>query len=304
MQDSVPNHTADPKFRNGAGFVDGEIVPIAEAKIPILDRGFLHSDATYDVVHVWNNRFFRLDDHIARFMNGIDKLHMAIDLDRSQIRDILSRCVKATGFKDAYVEMICTRGVPAENSRDPRQCRNTFYAFVIPFSWIATMEDQERGLRLHISAVQRISPEAVDPTIKNYHWLDLVKGQFDAYANHSDLAVLSDTRGNVVEGGGFNVFAVSGDTVTTPRKGVLHGITRKTAMELAMQIGLEVQERELPAAELLRADEVFITSTAGGVMPIKFVNNQLIGDGRSKHATRLRALYWDAHNDPLLSEPV
>ncbi|MBV6272819.1 aminotransferase class IV [Alcaligenaceae bacterium CGII-47] len=304
MPNSDYNPAVHANLSNGVGFIEGEIVPISEAKIPILDWGFLHSDATYDVVHVWNNRFFRIEDHLDRFMNSMEKLNMAIDFDRGQIREILARCVKASGLKDAYVEMICTRGVPAANSRDPRRCKNRFYAFVVPFSWVATRQDQDRGVRLHISSVQRIAPQSVDPTIKNYHWLDLVRGQYDAYAEGADLAVLSDMHGNVVEGAGFNIFAVTGKTVVTPSKGVLKGITRKTAMELSEQIGLEVHERDVPAAELLSADEVFITSTAGGIMPIKFVNEQLIGNGLAENTVRLRELYWEAHQDPVLSQPV
>ncbi|TEA79020.1 aminotransferase class IV [Allopusillimonas ginsengisoli] len=288
----------------GVGFVDGKIVPIAEARIPILDRGFIHSDATYDVVHVWENHFFRLDDHLDRFMNGIDRLHMSIDYTREDIKKILARCVVASGLKSAYVEMICTRGVPDGNSRDPRRCTNAFYAFVVPFSWVATPEEQKKGVRLHISKVERISPQSVDPTIKNYHWLDLVRGQYDAFDADADLAVLTDRHGNIVEGAGFNVFTVKGDTVATPGTGVLKGITRKTAIELCAQLGLAVQERDVPTADVLSADEVFLTTTAGGIIPVRYVNDRKIGNGGSTTSLRLRDLYWEAHRDPRLSVPV
>lgn len=293
-----------PSASAGVGFVDGRIVPIADAKIPILDWGFLHSDATYDVVHVWNNRFFRLDDHLDRFMNGIDRLRMSIDYTREQIKHVLARCVVASGLKNAYVEMICTRGVPDGTSRDPRRCTNAFYAFVVPFSWVATPEEQEKGVRLHISDVQRISPQSVDPTIKNYHWLDLVRGQYEAFDADADLAVLTDPEGNIVEGAGFNVFTVNGNAVATPGTGVLRGITRKTAIELCAQLGLKVQEREIPTKEVLSADEVFLTTTAGGIIPVQYVNDRKIGNGKASTSLRIRDLYWEAHLDPSLSVPV
>jgi hypothetical protein len=106
-----------PDFSNGAAYVDEQLVPIAEAKISILDWGFLHSDATYDVVHVWKGKFFRLDDHLNRFLAGIDKLHMSIPHNADDLRAILIDCVTASGLRDAYVEMICTRGMPAPGSR-------------------------------------------------------------------------------------------------------------------------------------------------------------------------------------------
>ena len=96
----------------GAAFIDGCIVPIAQARLPLLDWGFLHSDATYDVVHVRQGAFFRLNDHLDRFERGMQKLHMELHIDRAQILDILLACVRATGLQNAYVEMICTRGVP------------------------------------------------------------------------------------------------------------------------------------------------------------------------------------------------
>ena len=123
-------------FSKGAAYINDELVPISEAKISILDWGFLHSDATYDVVHVWDGKYFRLDDHLDRFFNGMEQLRMSIPYNRDELRLILSNCVKASGFREAYVEMITTRGMPEAGSRDPRTCTNQFFAFAIPFVWI------------------------------------------------------------------------------------------------------------------------------------------------------------------------
>ena len=90
-------------YTNGAAFIDQEIVPISEAKISILDWGFLHSDATYDVVHVWRGRFFRLNDHLERFFSSMAKLNMSIPYTRKELHSIFSSCVKASGLREAYV---------------------------------------------------------------------------------------------------------------------------------------------------------------------------------------------------------
>ena len=190
-------------FSNGVAYVDEQFVPIAEAKISILDWGFLHSDATYDVAHVWKGKFFRLDDHIDRFLSGIDKLHMAIRHKRGDLRSILIDSVKASGLRDAYVEMICTRGMPKPGSRDPRECTNQFFAFAVPFVWIATPEKQKDGLHLIVSRLQRIPPESVDPIVKNYHWLDMVMGLFEAYDRGGETVVVVDRDGNLIEGPGL-----------------------------------------------------------------------------------------------------
>jgi len=90
--------------------MDDQYLPISEAKISVLDYGFLHSDATYDVAHVWNGAFFRLDDHLDRFFAGMKKLHMWIPYDRAQVIAILRNCVALSGFQESYVEFVCTRG--------------------------------------------------------------------------------------------------------------------------------------------------------------------------------------------------
>lgn len=286
-------------FSHGAAYVDGQLVPIAEAKISLLDWGFLHSDATYDVAHVWKGKFFRLDDHIERFLSGMGKLRMSIPHSRGDLRSILVDCVRASGLREAYAEMICTRGLPKPGSRDPWTCTNRFFAFAVPFVWIANPQKQTKGLNLIVSRWQRIPPKSVDPTVKNYHWLDMVMGLFEAYDRGGETAVVVDTRGNLIEGPGFNIFAVKGRTLSTPARGVLEGITRRTAIELATEYGYEVVQRNLPADEARTADEVFVTSTAGGIMPITKIDGRAIGSGTPGPVTQeLQEGYWALHEDP------
>ncbi len=287
-------------FSNGAAYIDGQFVPIAEAKISILDWGFLHSDATYDVAHVWKRKFFRLHDHIERFFSGMEKLRMSIPHNPNDLKSILIDCVRASGLREAYVEMICTRGLPKPGSRDPRECTNRLYAFAIPFVWIANPEKQKEGLHLIVSHSQRIPPKSVDPTVKNYHWLDMVMGLFEAYDRGGETTVVVDTRGNLVEGPGFNIFAVKGSTITTPVHGVLEGITRRTAIEISTEYGYEVMQCSLSTDEVHTADEVFVTSTAGGIMPVTKIDGREISSGTPGSVTqKLQDRYWMLHEDPL-----
>ena len=106
------------EFPPGIAYIDGEFVPISEAKISVLDWGLLRSDATYDVVHVWKSRFFRLDHHLDRFMASVEKLRMKLPFDRDGLEQILHQCVARSGMEDAYVEMVLTRGVSPTFSRD------------------------------------------------------------------------------------------------------------------------------------------------------------------------------------------
>jgi branched-chain amino acid aminotransferase len=150
----------------GIAFVEGRYMPLALASVPLIDRGFVRSDATYDVVHVYEGRFFRLDDHIARFHASMRELRMSLPYSAEEIADILTECVRRSGLRDAYVQMTCTRGVPPLGTRDPRLCANSFYSFAQPFVWIASEEQRRNGLKMVISRVQRIPSESVDQRIK------------------------------------------------------------------------------------------------------------------------------------------
>jgi branched-chain amino acid aminotransferase len=292
----------------GCAYVNGEFVAPSEAKISVFDWGFLHSDATYDVAHVWEGKFFRLSDHLNRFFASMHELRLDCGKTPEQVRAIAHACVRRAGLRSAYVEVLCTRGQPQPGSRDPRTCTNQFMAFAIPFVWIANPDKQRQGLNLIVSNLVRIPPSSVKPTVKNYHWLDMVMALFQAYDQGGETAVLLDSASNIAEGPGFNVFCVSRGAIVTPKSGVLEGVSRRTLIELAQTMGLPVQVRDLPVAELLAADEVFLSSTGGGAIAVSHLNGQAIG-GRSAGSIgpiteRLQRAYWHLHEDPQYTETV
>lgn len=278
--------------------MDGQYLPIGKARISVLDYGLLHSDATYDVAHVWKGAFFRLENHLERFFGGLEKLHMTIPYDRAQVVEILHNCVALSGLQNSYVEFICTRGMSPTFSRDPRDAINRFIAFAIPFGSVANTEQMKLGLHAAITPIVRIPPQSVDPTVKNYHWLDLVKGLYAAYDQGADTAILVDMAGNISEGPGFNIFCVTEGKISTPKLGVLKGITRQTVFDICQKVQIECTAEDVSPAKLKRADEVFCTSTAGGVMPITKIDGAPIGSGSIGPITkRITESYWRMHED-------
>lgn len=286
-------------FADGCAFIEGKYVPIAEACIPILDTGFTRSDLAYDVVAVWNGKFFRLGDHLKRFENSYTQLRMNPAISLNRMREILFECVRRSGIRNAYVEMILSRGIDEDGSRDPRRFRNRFYAYAIPYVWIVKPEDQKNGIHLVVAdKTIRIPPDAVDPTVKNFHWGDLVRGIYEAYERDGFTAVLTDAAGNITEGPGFNVFVYYRESLLTPERGVLKGITRQTVIDLANEEDIPVRLDMFGVDVLMAAEEVFLSSTAGGVMPVTTVNSQMIGDGKpGKITTRIQKGYWEAHDE-------
>lgn len=298
--------TAETQFAGGCAWIQGEYVPIREAKISLLDAGFSRSDVTYDVVAVWDGAFFRLGDHLDRFERSLDRLHLQLEVDRGEIEEILHTCVRRSGLREAYVDMIATRGWPARGGRDPWTFKNQFYAYAIPYLWIVEPDQQETGSHLVIARnTVRIPEASVDPTVKNFHWGDLTRGHFEAHARGGTIAALPDLGGNLTEGPGFNLFLVIDGELHTPDRGVLQGITRRTVLELADEHGIAARVHAIPVGDAERADEAFVTSTAGGVMPVTIIDGRPLGDGTpGPITTRLRQAYWDAHADPRWITPV
>jgi branched-chain amino acid aminotransferase len=140
---------------------------------------------------------------------------------------------------------------------------------------------------------------------KNFHWGDMTRALFEAADAGGDLPVLLDNQGNVTEGPGFNVFCVTNGIAATPDKNVLKGITRLSTIELCREMVIECQLRAVPVGELYCSDEVFITSTAGGIMPIVRVDNRILGNGRPGPIfDKLHDLYWAKRCAGWHSEPV
>jgi len=296
----------EPMFADGAAYIDGRFMAIGQAAIPVLDWGYRRSDVTYDVVSVWGGAFFRLDDHIARFRRSMEALRLRPAESDEDIRAVLAHCVRLTGLTEAYVAIDCLRGRPRPGvPSHPANARNHLVAFAIPWVWVIPPEVQARGAHLIIASPQRIPAESVDPTVKNFHWGDLTRGLFEAHDAGADTCVLLDAQGYVTEGPGFNVFAVADGAVLTPDRGALEGITRRSVMELCAEIGVPCTPRRITADEFRNANEIFVATTAGGVIPVSRIDGRIMGNDRpGPLSMRLHDLFWRKRREGWHATPV
>jgi branched-chain amino acid aminotransferase len=293
---------------DGIAYMNGTYCPLGEASVPLLYPGFTRGDAVYDTVSVWGGQFFRLDDHIARFFRSCAKARLSPPATSDELKAILAQCVHRSGLDAAYVQMISTRGkFQSPTVRDPRLCKNTLMTFAMPYIWIIQPARQLEGIDLAVAkGNRRTPPEAVDPRMKNFNWLDLQRGLFEGLDRGSDTSVLCTPDGRLSEGPGFNLFVVGDEVLRTPRGNVLEGITRSTILELASDLGLKAEEADLTADDLHTADEAFLSSTAGGVMPVATVDGVPLrhGNGPGPISLRLRSEYWARREAGWLGTPV
>ena len=290
----------------GMGFMDGTYMPISEMRIPVTDMGFQLGDMCYDAIHVHKGHFFRLKDHLDRWENSIrERRYTTLGYERDKVAEILNGCVARGGLTESMITFVATRGSPSTAHKDLRTCNNRFMVWAVPYYKVFSDEEERTGSDIVIADTIRIPPESVDPRIKNFGRLDFVKALFEAYDRDSKYAVLLDREDNVTEGRGWNVFALRGGVLMSPDSGVLEGITRRTVVELSEKLNIECRLTKVPATTLRDADEVFITSTAGGIMPVRSIDKKPVGDGTpGPVTTRLIDLYWKLHGDPAYSTPV
>jgi len=295
----------------GAAWMNGTVIPISQAAIPVNDWGLVHSDITYDVVPVIDGAFFRFDEYLARFLSSMENLHLDPGMSKRDIKAALHQMVSKSRLRDSYVAMVCSRGKPKiAGSRDPRDCDNHFFAWCVPYVHVIKPEVVEQGATAWIAQnAYRIPENSVNPRVKNYHWGDFTQGIFEAKDKNYETVILLDYDGNVTEGPGFNVFAVKDKVLITPDRGVLAGVSRKTVLEMAEHLGINTSIRSLSVEELLEADEVFLSSSGGGVIPIIRVNETIFGNGASGPiSVQLNETYWawttlEKYRDPIDYEP-
>ena len=295
----------------GAAWMNGTVIPISQAAIPVNDWGLVHSDITYDVVPVIDGAFFRFDEYLARFLTSMENLHLDPGMSKRDIKAALHQMVSKSRLRDSYVAMVCSRGKPKiAGSRDPRDCDNHFFAWCVPYVHVIKPEVVEQGATAWIAQnAYRIPENSVNPRVKNYHWGDFTQGIFEAKDKNYETVILLDYDGNVTEGPGFNVFAVKNKVLITPDRGVLAGVSRKTVLEMAEHHGINTSVRSLSVEELLEADEIFLSSSGGGVIPIMRVNETIFGNGASGPiSVQLNETYWawttlEKYRDPIDYEP-
>jgi branched-chain amino acid aminotransferase len=294
------------QWPDGAAFSGDEYCPIAEAKILVLDWGFTRSDVCYDVVHVKGGTFFRLDDHINWFLASMKSLRMQILYDGEAMKEVLAECVRLNGRRDSYVVAVCNRGMPCYGPRGPVSgYQNRFIAYALPWIDVLSPEIPARGGHVTVAKTPRMPAKSVDLTIKNYHRGDMVQAMFEAEDAGADTAVLLDHDGYVTEGPGFNVFVVWDGAVMTPGRGALEGIIGKATLDLCQQLGITAKIGRLWTEDLHEADEVFLTTTAGGIMPVSRVDGRLLSnDNPGPVSRRLKGLYRQRHKKGWMATPV
>lgn len=274
--------------------VNGQILPLEQAKVSVFDRSYLYGDSLYEVARTHRGRIFALDEHLARLAQSAELCRMTIhqkpeDFKR-EIQRTVDRFWETPGGRnrDAYIRIIVSRGEGRIGFG--LSCLNTpsLYTLIVAPLEAPTEELYRKGFRLQVSERLRNDPRALDPAMKSGNYLNSLLAYLDAASAGFDDALLCNLDGHLTEGTTFNIFYVRRGIVATPPLdiGILDGITRRQVMGTARRIGVEVREVRFPRERLYEADEVFLTSTIKEVFPVTRVDQIRINNGKPGPVTQ------------------
>jgi D-alanine transaminase len=257
-------------------FLNGRLLPIEEAKIPVLDRGFIFGDGVYELVPVYSRVAFRLDEHLARLERSLAETRIRNPYSRAQWRDIVYKLVDAQPFEDQGVYFQVTRGVAKRDHAFPKDAEPTVFAMSNPLvtpakelvqrGAAAVSAQDNRWLRCDIKSISLIG--------------NCLLRQLSAEAGAVETILFRD--GNLTEASASNVFVVKRGLILSPPKSslILPGITYDVVVELARSNGIALELRDVAEPEVRGADEVWVSSSSKEVLPIVSLDGAPVGDGR------------------------
>jgi branched-subunit amino acid aminotransferase/4-amino-4-deoxychorismate lyase len=276
--------------------IDGEAVDGGEAALGLRDRAIWHGDAVYEVLRAYRGRPFALEEHLGRLQRSARAVGRVFPSSVGRLAGEVHDALRRSGLEDAMVRVLLTRGSGGEGLglHGVRGGRRIVMVRPLP-----TLEPSlyERGLRARLVEWEVHGLAADLARIKSANYLARVVALQRAQAEGFDEALLMDRSERVWEASAANVFVLHGRTLTTPALDgpILAGVTREKILELATDEGLIPREGSLTRADVMTADEVFVTSSVREVVPITAVDDHTVGEGRAGPRSgalrrRLRAL--------------
>lgn len=271
--------------------MDGKLVDKADAKVSVWDHGLLYGDGVFEGIRAYNGRVFKLGSHIRRLFGCAEKIRLKPAYSMDQIAAAIRETLAANNLKDAYIRLIITRGVGTLGLH-PFRCPNPGTIIIADKIQIYPPELYESGMKVIVAKRPRIPIECLDPAIKSLNYLNNILAKIEAIDADVLEAIMLNTRGEVSECTGDNIFVIKSGEIFTPptSSGILHGVTRSFVMnEIAPALGYKVREKAMSLLELLESDEVFLTGTAAEIIGVSQVDEHRIGSGALGPVTRTLA---------------
>jgi branched-chain amino acid aminotransferase len=283
-------------FMNLKIYIDGNFFDQGNAKISVFDHGVLYGDGVFEGIRFYNDRVFRLDEHIQRLWDSARAIALEIPISRSEMIEATLETIRQNDLHDGYIRLLVTRGT-GSLGLSPDSCKRPSIIIIAASIALYPEEMYKTGLTMITCATRRTAPAALSPRVKSLNYLNNIMAKIEAQQAGAGEGLMLNEQGYIAECTGDNLFLVKQGAIFTPtvNAGSLNGITRGVAIELAKAENLSVSEVDLTRYDVYTADECFLTGTAAEIIPAVKLDHRLIGDGNPGPITlklidRFRAL--------------
>ncbi len=268
-------------------WLDGRLVPTAEAKISVFSHGLLYGDGVFEGIRVYGGRLFECRAHLERFANSLNAIRLQLPWTNDQIVEAMKETIKANGTKDGYIRLVALRGAGTLGIHPFRTVSPQVF---IICDTIQMYEPSmyEKGMSVVTASTIRNHPNALAPQIKSLNYLNNILAKIEAIDAGCLEAVMLNHEGYVGECTGDNLFAVQNGRLRTPAThcGLLGGITRRLVLHFAQKRGIPTDECTMTRADLYFSQEMFISGTGAEICPITQFDKRPVGDGKPGPITK------------------
>lgn len=262
-------------------YLNGEFVPLSQAKVSILDRGFCYGDALFETMRVYSGKIFYLDLHLDRLERGAECIFLKLPESRERIHEILYETFNRNQGADAVIRMTISRGEGILGKLWQADTSPTLAVHVRPYN-APPDEWYQNGVPISLIPNSAAKLGGLQEQIKSANYLSQILARKQAEDQNSVDGIMINERGEVCDGTISNIFIVKEGILYTPAVNsyVLAGVTRQVVLKLAAETGLSCEEKSMTADDVLQGDELFLTNTGWEVLPVTRVDGKTIGSGQ------------------------
>ncbi|NNM87551.1 MAG: branched-chain-amino-acid transaminase [Phycisphaerae bacterium] len=262
-------------------WIDGQRVPLAQAKISVFDHGLLYGDGVFEGLRQYNGRIFRPQEHLDRLFDSARAIRLEIPYSASELLRAMEETLTANAMQESYIRLVVTRGVGLLGI-SPANCQRPTVFIITDTIQMYPAELYRTGMAIITASTVRTAPNALSPKIKSLNYLNNILAKWEAIDAGVPEAVMLNHLGYVCECTGDNIFIVRGGELITPppESGLLVGITRGVVIELAGKAGIPVRQTNLLRSDLYTADECFLTGSGAEVIAVTSIDKRPIGFGK------------------------
>ena len=277
---STHDYHNDPRNDNILIYINGEYFQRSEAKVSVLDSGYLLGDGVWEGIRLHKGHLVHLDEHLDRLYSGAENLAMDIGLSKVEVKQALETTILKNGMKsDVHIRLIVSRGIKKTPYQSPKVTMGNPTVVVIPEYKKASEEVKKKGITLATVTIRR-DHTVQDPRVNSLSKHNCIAACIEADRLGVDEGLMLDPHGFVATCNSTNFFMVhSGEVWTSTGEYCLNGVTRGTVIRLCREYDVSVQEKNFIPEDVYSADEIFVTGTFAGVIPVILVDDNKIGGG-------------------------